>query len=233
MKEKIRSTGRLKHALNPIALAIVSPMQDEAALVDELIQLATLNEAHLISLYQSKLLPLSIIKKILNAIAGLKKKNFSSFSFLVNCLLASSFEKFWKLLFWIGTLFWKGTLLLTEKVIDSKEYKLVSWNWNNYKIYGIAVNCDRNKDIHNIKNILFNFFKLHNPRDYKIYQDYTPIINFIFDNKVNFYYQKYSYYLLSHIYHISLIFDKNYESELRYNWKNNNIWNNHNFILNN
>jgi argininosuccinate lyase len=77
MKKNKISTGRLKQTLDPIAKSIVSPDIDKITLLNELGLLATLNEAHLVSLHKSKILPLAVIKKLLKKITNLRKIKFS------------------------------------------------------------------------------------------------------------------------------------------------------------
>lgn len=77
MKKSTKLTGRLKQTLESKALSIIYPVQNEFALLSELNMLASLNEAHLVSLYKSKLISLSSVQSILKFISKLKNKKFS------------------------------------------------------------------------------------------------------------------------------------------------------------
>ena len=78
MKIHKHATGRLKHILHPKAHAIAFPPQDKFILLSELSILATLNEAHIVALHKSKLIPFSSAQKILMLIFKLRKNKFST-----------------------------------------------------------------------------------------------------------------------------------------------------------
>lgn len=75
---KTQTTGRLKKPLDPVAYAIAFPIKSESALLQEFTVLATLNEAHLVSLHKSKLLESAKVKKLLKTIQALRKDCFAA-----------------------------------------------------------------------------------------------------------------------------------------------------------
>ncbi|MCX7123627.1 MAG: lyase family protein [Gammaproteobacteria bacterium] len=74
----MKTNGRLKKALDPAAHAIVFPLKSEEALLKEFTTLATLNEAHLVSLHTTKLLDSEKIKTLLKTIQSFRQEHFAA-----------------------------------------------------------------------------------------------------------------------------------------------------------
>ncbi len=74
----MKTNGRLKKALDPVAHSIVFPLKSEEALLQEFTMIATLNEAHLVSLHTTKLLDSEKIKKLLQTIQSFRQEHFAS-----------------------------------------------------------------------------------------------------------------------------------------------------------
>lgn len=74
---KTSTNGRLKKKLDPAAHGIVFPIKSKESLLQEFTTIATLNEAHLVSLHTTKLLDPEKIKKLLETIQLLRQEHFT------------------------------------------------------------------------------------------------------------------------------------------------------------